>query len=129
MPEKVLLDTNIIADFFNNIPEAVDLIMGLSPRRAAISVITYTEVLAGFEDPQQEHNFDLLRERLLYFSIELSTARMAADLKRNHHWKLPDAYQAAIAIEHKMTLLTRDTKDFNPSEHKFVKIPYKLHHH
>lgn len=126
MSEILLPDTNIVADYFNGIEEAVSLINSLDPQRIAISVITYTEFLAGFDDPEEQNNFNLFVDRCLYFSIVKTTAQIAANLKRQYRWKLPDAYQAAIAVEHKMTLLTRNTKDFNPSIHKFVKIPYKL---
>lgn len=124
--EIFLLDTNIIADYFNDIKEAASLISSTGHKKIAISVITYTEILVGFSDPAQKSMFDFFVDQCLYFSIEKSTAKIAANLKRDYRWKLPDAYQAAIAVEHKMTLLTRNTKDFNPSIHKFVKIPYKL---
>ena len=32
--------------------------------------------------------------------------------ERKYRWKLPDAYQAAIAVEHKMVRVTRSTKRF-----------------
>jgi len=124
--EIFLLDTNIVADYFNNIQEAIAFIVGLKNNEIAISVITYTEVMVGFNHPEQKDKFNYFTEQCLYFSIEKSTACIAADLKRKYRWKLPDAYQAAIAVEHKMTLVTRNTKDFNPSVHKFVKVPYKL---
>jgi len=126
MSSIFLLDTPIVIDFFNDIKEAKLIMTDLKPTETAISVITYTEVLVGLEDPLQKHNFDSMMDQCLYFSIEKSTAQIAADLKREYRWKLPDAFQAAIAVEHKITLLTRNTKDFDPSIHKFVKIPYKL---
>ena len=122
-----LLDTPILIDFFNDILEAKLFITHLNPKKTAISVITYTEVLVGLDGLLQKQNFDSIMDKCLYFSIEKSTAKIAADLKNKYRWKLSDAYQAAIAVEHKMTLLTHNSKDFNPAIHKFVKIPYKLH--
>ena len=52
-------------------------------------------------------------------------ADLAATLRRQHKWKLPDAFQAALAQTHKLKLATRNTKDF-PSRHDFVEIPYEL---
>jgi hypothetical protein len=46
--------------------------------------------------------------------------------KIGNGWKLPDAFQAAIAILHDVKLCTRNTKDFNPQKHPFVEIPYLL---
>ena len=121
-----LLDTNIIVDFFENIPAAVTLIDGLKPSQIAISVITYTESLVGFDDLAQERVFEYFISNVKYLQIDRSTARIAADLRKQYHFKLPDAFQAALAKEHQLILLTRDIKDFNPSVHKFVKVPYKI---
>ncbi|MCP4629281.1 MAG: type II toxin-antitoxin system VapC family toxin [bacterium] len=53
-------------------------------------------------------------------------ADLAAKLRREHSWKLPDAFQAAIARHHKIKLITRNSKDFDPHKHEFVEIPYKI---
>jgi len=58
--------------------------------------------------------------------IDAAVAEKAAALRRQHGWKLPDAFQAAIAILHNVKLCTRNTKDFNPQKHPFVEIPYLL---
>ncbi len=126
MSKVCLLDTNIIVDLFENIPDAVQLINSFKPADIAVSVITYTETLVGFDDPQQEKLFENFISRVRYFQIEKSTARIAANLRKKHHFKLPDAYQAAIALEHDLILLTRDTADFDSRVHKFVKVPYRL---
>lgn len=126
MPAAMLFDTNIVADFFNGVEGSVELFANLKPHTGAISVVTYTEALVGFENERQQRDFDLLTDRLLYFSVEKSTARIAAELKKQYRFKLPDAYQAALAIEHKLILVTRNTKNFDPAVHKFVKIPYRL---
>jgi hypothetical protein len=47
-------------------------------------------------------------------------------LRRQHGWKLPDAFQAATAQEHNLKLITRNTKDFTPDVHDFVVVPYRL---
>jgi len=58
--------------------------------------------------------------------IDAAVADKAATLRRKYGWKLPDAFQAAIAIIHDVKLSTRNTKDFNPQRHSFVEIPYLL---
>jgi predicted nucleic acid-binding protein len=47
-------------------------------------------------------------------------------LRRTERWKLPDAFQAAIAIQHGLTLVTRNTRDFQPGREPAVLIPYRL---
>ncbi|MBK6580422.1 MAG: PIN domain-containing protein, partial [Sandaracinaceae bacterium] len=53
-------------------------------------------------------------------------ADLAAALRREHRWKLPDALQAAAARQHGLRLATRNTKDFPPAKHAFVVVPYTL---
>jgi len=54
------------------------------------------------------------------------TADHAAELRRKNKWKLPDAFQAASALDHGLQLVTRNSRDFDPHKHPFVLIPYRL---
>lgn len=88
-------------------------------------MITRAEVLAG----AQPRTLARLRRLLQLFpTLEISAdiADRAAALRRKHHWKLPDAFQAALAKHHRLRLVTRDTRDFNPARHRFVVMPYAL---
>jgi hypothetical protein len=58
--------------------------------------------------------------------IDKPIADLAADLRKSQGWKLPDAFQAALSIYYKIKLTTRNTKDFDPSRHDFVEIPYEV---
>ena len=58
--------------------------------------------------------------------IDKPIADLAAQLRRKHGWKLPDAFQAALAQHHKTKLTTRNAKDFDPEKYEFVEIPYSL---
>lgn len=49
-------------------------------------------------------------------------ADLAASLRHEHRWKLPDALQAAVAINRQLMLVTRNSKDFDPTLHTFVVI-------
>ncbi|GIX27647.1 MAG: hypothetical protein KatS3mg123_1528 [Burkholderiales bacterium] len=53
-------------------------------------------------------------------------ADRAAELRRRHRWKLPDAFQVAIAQHHGLRLATRNVKDFPPGRWDFVLVPYTL---
>ena len=120
-----LLDSVILIDHFNDIKKATKFILGLEPDKTAISVITRAEVLTGFEDNEVRHAKALLDQFLLLL-IEKETADKAAELRKAHGWKLPDAFQAALCMEHHIKLTTRNTKDFNPKKYPFVEIPYRL---
>jgi len=120
-----LLDSVILIDHFNGIAEASTFIAGLDPGKTAISVITYAEILVGFEDETAEEAKTLLNHYEI-LSIDTVIAEKTAELRRRHGWKLPDAFQAALALHHRLRLCTRNTKDFNPKKHSFVEVPYRL---
>jgi predicted nucleic acid-binding protein len=58
--------------------------------------------------------------------ISTDIADHAARLRRSERWKLPDALQAAMAIRHELVLVTRNTRDFQPSGKVEVLVPYRL---
>ena len=58
--------------------------------------------------------------------IDREVADLAAALRRQHGWKMPDALQAAAAKRHRLKLATRDVDDFPPERHRFVVVPYRL---
>lgn len=120
-----LLDSVILIDHFNDITEASTFIVSLDPNKTAISVITDAEILVGFEGEMAERAKSLLNHYEI-LSIDTLAAEKAAALRRRYGWKLPDAFQAALAIHHRLKLCTRNTKDFTPQIHSFVEVPYKL---
>jgi predicted nucleic acid-binding protein len=120
-----LLDSVILIDHLNDIPQATEFISRLDPDETAISVITRAEILAGFSDESIEKAKSLLDQYTLLV-IDKAAADKAAELRREFRWKLPDAFQAALAINAKTKLSTRNVRDFDPGKHSFVEIPYKL---
>lgn len=124
MPER-LLDSVILIDHFNNISKASGFILGLDPAKTAISVISYAEILVGFDEEAAEKAKALLAHYKILI-IDTAIAEKAAALRRSYGWKLPDAFQAALATFHHLRLCTRNTKDFDPQKHAFVEIPYVL---
>ena len=121
-----LLDSVILIDHFNNKKKATRFLSGLDPNKTAISVITRAEILVGFEGEKEREKAKFLLDQFTLLIIDKEVADKAAELRRKFGWKLPDALQSAIALNHKIKLATRNTKDFNPGKHTFVKIPYHL---
>jgi predicted nucleic acid-binding protein len=122
---KRLLDSVILIDHFNGISEATRFISGLDPAMTAISVITRAEILVGFDEEDAEKPKALM-DQFVLLGIGKESADRAAALRRKHHWKLPDAFQAALATAAGIKLSTRNTKDFDPIKHDFVEVPYFL---
>jgi len=120
-----LLDSVILIDHLNDVPQATEFLLALDPEKTAISVITYAEILTGLDEEGGRGARPLLCSFEM-LEIDAAVAEKAAALRRKHGWKLPDAFQAAIAILQDIKLCTRNTKDFNPQKHPFVEIPYLL---
>jgi len=120
-----LLDSVILIDHLNNIPQATAFILALDPEKTAISVISYAEILTGLDEEGRQKVRPLLQSFVM-LEIDAVVAEKAAILRRQNGWKLPDAFQVAIALLHDITLCTRNTKDFNPQKHPFIEIPYHL---
>jgi predicted nucleic acid-binding protein len=121
---KYLLDSVILIDHFNGITPATAFLR-LHREELAISPITHAEVLTGFDQAELARPARLLKT-FGFISIEETTADLAARLRREQNWKLPDAFQAALAIEHGVQLVTRNTKNFDPEKLHYIVVPYRL---
>ncbi len=124
MPE-MLIDSVILIDHFNGLKQATEFILNLNPDNSVISVITRAEILVGFSEDELDVPKALL-DQFKTLEIDKRIADRAAALRREYGWKLPDALQAALSIENNLTFITRNTKDFDPGRHSFVKIPYRI---
>ncbi len=120
-----LLDSVIIIDHLNGIEAATHFLLGLDPGKTAVSVITRAEILVGIE-ASDEKLVKAFLEQYRLLVIDKAVADLSAGLRKTYHWKLPDAFQAAISINHNIMLTTRNTKDFDPAKHDFIEIPYSL---
>lgn len=121
---KHLLDSVILIDHFNGIAAASEFIAE-NGAQCALSVITRAEVLAGFDDERATLALTLLD---LFIALPITTEIVdrAARLRRGQRWKLPDALQASVALEHDLTLVTRNTRDFQDGGQLRVWIPYRV---
>jgi tRNA(fMet)-specific endonuclease VapC len=118
---KYLVDSHYVADFLKGRYEALTLFRQLVPDGIRISIITYAEVYEGIFYGQQraEHErgwrWFLRTTPVLSItrSIAKPYARMRGDLARKGQLiDQPDLFIAATAIEHHLTLVTRNLKDF-----------------
>jgi hypothetical protein len=120
----VLVDSVIMIDHFNGISAATQYLLEMEGQ-FAISVITRAEVLTGFEGKELRFARRLL-DRFPTLIVDRGIADLAATLRRQNRWKMPDALQAALAKNHKLKLATRDTDDFPPERYRFVTVPYTI---
>lgn len=124
MSENVLLDSVILIDHLNGVDAATEYLLEVGPV-ASISAITRAEVLTGY-DPGGAAQVQQFLDRLNFLPLDQPIADLAAELRRAFHWRLPDALQAATARTHGLLLVTRNTRDFPPDRHDFVRIPYSI---
>ncbi|MDM9623616.1 twitching motility protein PilT [Rhizobium sp. AC44/96] len=119
---KPLFDTNILIDYLNAVPQAAQEFDRYDT--AAISIITWMEVLAGARPDVA----DATRRFLAGFqiiSLEASVAERAVEIRQEYRIKLPDAIIWATADTNSMLLVTRNSKGF-PTDTPGVRIPYAL---
>jgi hypothetical protein len=122
---ELLLDSVILIDHLNDLDQATLFISRLKPADTAISVITRAEILTGTHASDLNAVVALLNQYQL-LGIDIKAADKAANLRKEHGWKLPDAFQAALALNCGLKLVTRNTKDFDPLKHPFVLVPYEI---
>lgn len=119
---KALIDTNILIDYLNAVPEARTELSLHSDK--AISIITWMEVMVGAAPDVAEPTRTFL-EGFDLIGLDRRIAGRAVDLRRRHKVKLPDAVIWASAQECAMLLVTRDAKDF-PAGDPGIRVPYSF---
>lgn len=101
----VLVDTDV---FIDHLRGAVELKPGRN--RLHYSVVTRAELFAG------NSATDLVSQLLAPFRelpVDRSVAERAGRVVREFQLRMPDALIAATALENRLTLMTRNRKDFD----------------
>ena len=117
-----LLDTTVIIDALNDRQNRKLLLLDLLKQGHLLGCcpINVTEVYAGLR-PREEATTEEFLQSLQYYQITWPIARLAGSLKREYRRKgktltVSDAIIAAVAIHHKLTLLTDNVRDFPMKE-------------
>ena len=118
----ILVDSVVLIDHLNGVAKATAWLSRNHPR-CRITPITRAEVLCGVE-PEQAPLVRAWLDGFPLIPIDRDVADLAASLRREHRFKLPDALQVAAASLHRLALATRNTKDFPPRKFDFVVVPY-----
>jgi tRNA(fMet)-specific endonuclease VapC len=116
-----LVDSDYLADYLKGYKAATTLLERLFPEGIAISIITFAEVYEGiyYGQNQQAHEQGFrtfLRTTPILGITQLVAKQFAhirGDLRAKGQLILdPDLYIAATALQHKLTLVTRNSKDY-----------------
>jgi len=114
---RYLLDTGLVIRHLRGERRIVRLLRELGKKeRLAISTITRIEVIAGMHPEERYHTRKLL-SRFLNYGVTKEIADRTGDLLREYRQRgqtlaLPDAIIAATALQHQLTLITLNPKDY-----------------
>ena len=108
---KVLLDSNIV--IYSLMPEHLNLRRTLKNYELQTSEITRVEVL-GFSGLAQNQfeAYELLMADMRHHLVTRAIINCAVALRRQRKMSLGDALIAGTALENDLTLITRNTRDF-----------------
>ena len=118
-----LIDTDLVIDHLANITETNQLLEKLATQGIAISIITYMEAYQGVvRSPnikEARAKFQIFRRSVPVLPFSLSVAKRCAALReqlkqeqKRVKSRTLDLINAAIALEHDLTLVTRNTEDY-----------------
>ncbi len=118
-----LIDTDLVIDHLANILQANHLLEHLTPEGIAISIITYMEayqgVLRSRNLKEARAKFQTFRRSIPVLPFSLTVAKRCATLReqlKNEQKRVKsralDLMNAAIALEHNLTLVTRNVEDY-----------------
>jgi len=112
---KYLLDTNILIYLSKNELKLEDF--ANSADSLYISVISIMEAKGfPFSNQQEEKIISAICDNLIKVGITDQIVDTVISLRKKSRLKLPDAIILASAIENNLTLVTRNTKDFDYQE-------------
>ena len=107
----MLLDSNIV--IYSAEPEYAGLLRYIRLEPRVVSIASYIEVL-GFHALDEYHKrfFEDFFQSVQMLPLTPEIADRAVELRQQRSMGLGDAIIAATALEHSITLITRNTHDF-----------------
>jgi len=127
--QKYLIDTNVAIEYIGEtIPEIVlNKLDDIFDEQFYISVINKIELL-GFSEitTNEELKFSELINAAIVIALNENVVNRTIQIRKKYRTKLPDAIIAATAIENQLTIITRNTKDFDKIEGVEILSPFDL---
>ena len=125
MGKEYLIDTNALIEYTGDLmPEkAHSFISGIIDEQFIISVINKIEVLWHNTAGNDIEDFIELAD-VIELTGEITSKTI--ELRKVYKTKLPDAIIAATSLVHDLTLITRNTKDFDNIEGLHVVNPWDI---
>jgi toxin FitB len=125
MGKGYLIDTNVLIGYTGNLlPEkGYTFVSDIIDEQFNISVINKIEVLGHNTVGKDIEDFIDLADIL---ELSEDVVNKTIILRKDYKTKLPDAIIAATALVNKLSIITRNTKDFDKIEGLEVINPYEM---
>ena len=123
-----VIDSNILIDAMNGIVDAVAFLAEQQVTGIQISVVSAMELIAGCRNKTEMTELQRFFQRCTLLPITATISQIAFQLMESfylsHGLILPDALIAATALEHDLTLYTRNIRHFRMIPKSKVSQPY-----
>lgn len=111
---NLLVDSDVLIDHLRGTQ-----VLHKAGDRLSYSVVSRAELFAGGHERQVRELLDPLRE----IPVDREIAERAGRVRRETSLRLPDALIAATALEHRLTVLTRNVSHFRRVRGLRVRAP------
>jgi toxin FitB len=123
--KKYLIDTNVLIEYVSNVLpiESRQFVESKINEDFNISVINRIEVLGHNSSTKDLEQF-LNLANVIQLSEQIADKTIL--IRKSRRMKLPDAIIASTALEHNLTIISRNVKDFEGIPNLEVINPYSL---
>ena len=120
---KAVIDSDVLIDYLQGIDKArLEINRYSAP---LYSIISWMEVMCGADTSEEQEAAEALFGSMKRVELSQKVAARAVQIKKEQKLKLPDAIILASADTEGCILVTRNTKDFDPSDPR-VRVPYSV---
>lgn len=124
---KLLIDTDIIIDYFRGVEPAMDYFLSISTQTLILSAVTIAELYAGVREGKEKkilaNFFDVFEVFPITHEIAMQGGVWRRDYGKSHGTGIVDAIIAATAKIQNLSLVTLNKKHYPMLNNLF--IPYQ----